>query len=370
MCQSAYIHVPFCKDICAYCDFTRCRYHAGLADRWGSCIEKEIKEKLAAARLRTLYIGGGTPSALSLLQLERLLKAVHPYLSEVEEFTIEANPDSFTPDKIALCKKYGVNRVSLGVQTLQPKLLQSIHRQHTAEEVLKRLQQIKAGGISNISIDLIYGLPNQTMAQWIQDLSTCVTQLDVQHISLYSLTIEEHSEFGRKNIQPMEEDLEADMYEYAVAYLKEAGFEHYEISNFAKEGKRSQHNMTYWQYDDFIGIGMGASGKRQHCRYDNTKNMQTYFTKGASPEQFPLTIEQESFEMVMMSLRTKDGVNLKTFKQRYGQHLGQLYPQTISTCIQRGELIESKGFLSASEKGMMVLNEILVAMLEESEKNA
>lgn len=358
--HACYIHVPFCRDICAYCDFTRCRYHKGLADKWLIAIQKEIQEKLCDSKLHTIYIGGGTPSALSLQQLEKLLKCLLPYSDHVTEYTIEANVESFDDDKIKLCKTYGVNRVSLGVQTLQPVLLDEIHRHHSLVDVRNRIQAIHACGIDNISVDLIYGLPKQSFAMWKEDLQEIVKTLDVQHISLYALTIEEHSEFGRKHVKNIDAAIEADMYEYAISFLKGHGFIHYEISNFAKSGCVSQHNMAYWRYDDFYGIGCGASGKYAHCRYDNTKNLQTYIEHGSSPNTIMLTIEDEMFEMIMMGLRTSAGVDMYAFQERYGVHILEHYHMAIQKHKNAGLLEISDSCLTATYQGMLLLNDILL----------
>lgn len=363
MCKSAYLHVPFCKDICAYCDFTRCRYHAGLAEKWLITMEKEIQSKLKEVTLDTFYIGGGTPSALTYEQLARLLAMLQPYTKDCIEFTMEANVDSLDMEKIKLCKANHVNRISLGVQSLQPELLKRMHRHHTKADVVKSINDIHQAGIHNISIDLIYGLPSQTMELWKADLQEIVENFDIQHISLYALTIEEHSEFGRQQVKNIDEDIEADMYEFAVTFLQQHGFEHYEISNFAKDRMYSKHNMAYWDYCDFIGLGMGASGKEGHQRYDNTRNMQTYFEKGASPDIILLNKTDEMFENIMMSLRTKKGLDLQLFENRYHTTLMQQYKQTLDPLLKRQLLVEKNGFLHATEKGMEILNEILLDFL-------
>lgn len=366
MCKSAYVHVPFCKDICSYCDFTRCRYHEGLANQWLCVIEQEIKEKLNGIDLHTLYLGGGTPSALTLTQLTQLLNCLSPYTACIEEYTMEANIESFDNEKIKLARAFGVNRISLGVQSLQPSLLKLIHRHHQREDVFACIERIHQHGIHNISIDMIYGLPSQTMQMWKDDLQDIIKHGCISHISLYALTIEEHSEFGRKGIVNIDEDIEADMYEYAVDFLKQQGFVHYEISSFAKPGMESRHNLTYWRYDDFIGIGLGASGKQRHVRYDNTKNMQVYFEHGASPQEISLTKEDEMFEMIMMSLRTSKGLNRHLFQKRYGVEIAQRYPQTIQRYLEKGMLCMEEGFLRVNEAGMELLHDILVSFMEES----
>ena len=364
MCKATYIHVPFCRSICAYCDFFRCGYNPMLANRWLQVIIDEIKCRLQKD-LKTIYIGGGTPSALQEEQLERLLQALYPYSSQCEEYTIESNIESLSDKKLTLMNRYGVNRISLGVQTLQPSLLKTIRRSHQASDVYTCINRIHQHGIHNISIDLIYGLPGQTLAMWQQDLKTIVDTFDIQHISLYALTIEPNSEFGRKGVQNIDDEVEADMYEYAIRFLEANGFHQYEISNFAKEDKASKHNQYYWRYDDFYGIGCGASGKEHHQRYDNTKNLQEYIEKGASPTYIPLTKQDEMFEMIMMSLRMKKGLDLNHFEDIFGVSIFSIYQAIIDQKVQQGLLCIENNHLFASEHGYPILHEILLDFLPE-----
>lgn len=364
MAAACYLHVPFCRHICAYCDFTRCVYHEELAQKWLRAVKAEIEEKLTHP-LTTMYLGGGTPSALSYAQLEELLQALFPYTAGCREFTMEANIDSLTEEKIRLCRCYGVDRISLGVQSLQPHLLQRMERTHTKEEVFAKIAQVRAGGISNISVDLIYGLPQQTLDMWKQDLRELLAHAPISHISLYALTIEEHSKFGRSGVKNIEAQLEEDMYEYAQTYLEEQGFLQYEISNFAKAGMQSQHNRMYWTYEDFYGIGCGASGKEQHVRYDNTGNLHTYLTKGSSSHYISLTKKEEMFEMVMMNLRLKEGMSLKVFEQRFREDFSTVYADALNEQVQKGMLKVEDGYVRATKRGYPLLHDILIAFMED-----
>ena len=363
-CKACYVHVPFCQTICAYCDFTRCGYHKGLADKWLTAVEQEIEEKLQGS-LETLYLGGGTPTALTLPQLEKLLQVLQPYSSTCKEFTIEANVESFSKDKIALCKRYGVNRVSLGVQSLQPSLLKVIERAHSKEDILHVLQDLHEAGIHNISIDLMYGLPTQTMQMWQEDLQEVVSSFPISHISLYALTIEKNAKFGRNQVQPADAGLEADMYEYAIDFLTSHGFVQYEISSFAKDGKESMHNKMYWTYEDFYGIGCGASGKQHHIRYDNTKSLQTYLTTGSSPTQTPLSKEEEMFELLMMNLRLRKGMSLQHFYDMFHVDFTQYYAKPLQRMLDQNMLAITEGYVYASEKGYPLLHEILMEFMDE-----
>lgn len=359
--KACYIHVPFCNKICAYCDFMRCVYQKQLADKWLDRICEDIQCQLSND-VETIYIGGGTPSALSYKQLDRLLTSIEPYTDKVKEYTIEANPDSLDEKKIQLLHERGIHRISLGVQTFQGDLQDIIHRYHTVSEIQTIIDVLHKYEIHNISIDLMYGLPSQSMKKWQEDLAIAAN-LPIQHISLYALTIEEHSQFGRENIQPMEANLEADMYEYAISYLDKQGFQQYEISNFAKAGYESNHNIMYWRYEDFLGIGCGASGKENHNRYDNTKNLHTYITKGAMPHYIPLDKEDEVFETLMMSLRMKQGLYLPDFEKRFGCIFNKTYQIPLKKHLDLNNLVIDQKYLRTTYQGMLLLNDILVDFL-------
>lgn len=362
MCKAAYLHVPFCQDICAYCDFFRCRYHVGLAEKWLAAIAKELTIKKLSP-LTTMYIGGGTPSALQPQQLETLLSLLVPYTKEVNEYTIEANVESLTDEKLDICQRYGVNRISLGVQSLQPSLLNQMHRHHTSEDVLACIKRIHAHGIHNISIDMIYGLPKQSLAMWEEDLHTIVSSFPIQHISLYGLTIEPHSKFGRQGIQNIDEDIEADMYDLAITLLQQYGFQQYEISNFAKPKYASLHNQVYWRYEDFYGIGCGASGKDKRGRYENTSNLETYLQQGASSVYEKLDTKAQMFEMIMMSLRMKQGISRQAFFERFGKDISEVYGSIIEKQKEKGLLLVDEEKIWASERGFHLLNDVLVEFL-------
>lgn len=359
--KALYVHVPFCDHICAYCDFMRCGYYEPLAKKWLNALEQELSEKNTEL-CRTVYIGGGTPSALSAELLQRLLELLQPYLNSCEEATIEVNADSFTDDKLALCRKYGINRISMGAQSFQDELLRIIDRKADYETVRNAVMRIHEQGIHDISLDLMYGLPTQTMQMWEDDLSKAVS-LPITHLSLYALTIEAHSRFGRDQIEPCDPDTEADFYEKAIAYLNTHGFEHYEISNFARNQHYAKHNLMYWHYEDFFGIGCGASGKLDHMRYDNTRNLHTYITKGACPDKHMLTKQDEMFETVMMGLRLKTGIDKQMFYERFHEDIHMIFESAIIKHVRLGNLIEDEKRLYTTYHGMLILHDILVDFL-------
>ena len=323
-----YIHVPFCNGICYYCDFARRICDEKLADKWLDRLEREIEEN-CHDQYETIYIGGGTPSCLSLKQSERLLRFIYPYASKAIEYTIEANPESLDSGKISLYKQYGVNRISLGVQSSNDILLRTLNRAHDFNTVKNKIRLLKDNSLTNISIDLMYSLPGQDM-DILKNTLEDILKLDVPHLSLYSLTIEENSVFGKKGISSLDEDVEADMYELIDKVLNDNGYIHYEVSNFAKKDYESKHNMGYWKYEDFLGLSVGASGKIGNNRYTNTRDLNTYLSSdNIRIENLYLDKKEMMFENIMMSLRTIYGLNIKEFEAKYGVNIRETYKKGL-----------------------------------------
>ncbi|WP_294731549.1 radical SAM family heme chaperone HemW [uncultured Faecalibaculum sp.] len=340
---SAYVHVPFCHGICAYCAF----YRQVSQDRsaWLQQICQQIRET-DIGHLDTLYFGGGTPSILTEAEFDELRRL---FPKDVPEFTLECNPEDVTPQKAAFWRSRGVNRVSMGVQTFDDRRLKAIGRRHTGEQALGAVKTLQEAGITNLSIDLIFGLPGQTLADVQRDVNRFLS-LDLPHLSIYSLQIEPDSVFGRRGVQPCDEDLEADMYEWIVRRLKEAGYEHYEISSFAKPGWYSRHNLAYWQDRDFYGFGPGASGREQGERYHMDQ----------AGKRIPDETDA-AFEALMMGLRTQFGVDLEAYISRYGTDPRQEHAPVIRKYAPHFQ--EQDGRLFLGEAGREILNTILVEML-------
>ena len=364
--KALYVHVPFCQSICAYCDFTRVGYHDGLVEQWLIALEKELNSKQINPKLETLYIGGGTPTCLNAEQLKHLLSLLEPYTKEIKEYTIEVNPETMDDEKIQICKQYGINRMSIGLQSIEPKLLKLMNRHHDWKMVKELVEKLRKQGIDNLSLDCMYSLPFQTMEHLLNTLNALI-DLKVPHISLYSLTIEENSEFKRKNLDKLDDETEAEMYFKACEVLENAGYKQYEISNFALDDRRSLHNQVYWHYDDFYGISIGASGKENHQRYDNTCNFNDYFRGQWLKETIELSLEDEMFEMVMMNLRLKEGISMERFYQHFQRDLYEVYQKSINQGIEKGWLMFKEGYLLATEKGYPILNTVLELFLDEDE---
>jgi len=326
---SAYVHIPFCTQICYYCDFSKVFIKNQPVDSYLEHLLQEF-HSYDIQKLRTLYIGGGTPTALSAPQLEVLLDGLTKSLdlSVLEELTIEANPGDLDEDKIAVLKNSAVNRVSLGVQTFDDKMLKKIGRSHLEKDIYENIDRLKLAGFDNISIDLIYALPGQTMDQ-VKDNVAKAIALDIPHMSLYSLIIENHTVFMnrmRRGKLPLpKEEVEAEMFEYIIAELESAGFEHYEISNFSKPGFESRHNLMYWDNAEYYGIGAGASGYVNGVRYKNHGPIRHYLKAveegNARINEEHLSLREQMEEEMFLGLRKKTGVSKARFEEK-GLFLG------------------------------------------------
>ena len=357
-----YLHVPFCRTICSYCDFCHGVYSEELADKWLQSLSVEIQHTGINPHLKTIYVGGGTPTSLSYAQLERLLSMLDPYASQVEEYTIEVNPETLDDGKADLLKAHGIHRASVGFQSSSPALLEKMGRHHDMADMATAVQRLRHAGITDLSLDLMYSLPSQTMDDLQQSLQDALS-LQPEHLSLYSLTIEPNSVFGRKGYEHLSDDMEADMYEWICRTLPSYGFHQYEISNFARGPHESMHNKAYWNYRDFYGISMGASGKQGLLRYDHTCLMNEYLKDPCARKEIPLSRKDAMFEMVMMGLRLKKGMSLSLFAETFGTSFEDVFGRPASQQIAKGLLQYDGDCIKASERGYEILNTILVEFL-------
>ncbi|MCY7168303.1 coproporphyrinogen III oxidase [Streptococcus sp. HMSC10A01] len=359
---SAYVHIPFCTQICYYCDFSKVFIKNQPVD---SYLEHLIEEyhSYDIQKLRTLYIGGGTPTALSAPQLAFLLEKLTDKLdlSYLEELTIEANPGDLDQEKIAVLKDSPVNRVSLGVQTFNDRMLKQIGRSHLEKDIYENIANLKKAGFDNISIDLIYALPKQTM----EDVKTNVAKaiaLDIPHMSLYSLILENHTVFMnrmRRGKLPLpKEDLEAEMFEYIIAELEKAGFEHYEISNFSKLGFESRHNLMYWDNAEYYGIGAGASGYVDGVRYKNHGPIRHYLQAveagNTRVQEEVLTLKEKMEEEMFLGLRKKSGVSKKRFEEKFGISFEDQYGAVVSELTEQGLLVPDRDIVRMTKQGLFL----------------
>ncbi|MFS9101801.1 radical SAM family heme chaperone HemW [Streptococcus australis] len=360
--SSAYVHIPFCTQICYYCDFSKVFIKNQPVDAYLEHLIQETRS-YEIGKLRTLYIGGGTPTALSAQQLAYLLTELPKVmdLSEVEEFTIEANPGDLDPDKIAVLKDSQVNRVSLGVQTFDNKMLKRIGRSHQEQDIYDNIRHLKQAGFDNISVDLIYALPGQTMDQVKENVAKAIN-LDIPHMSLYSLILENHTVFMnrmRRGKLPLpKEELEAEMFEYIIEELEKAGFEHYEISNFSKPGFESRHNLVYWDNAEYYGLGAGASGYVDGIRYKNHGPIRHYLEaveagKARITEEH-LTLEEKMEEELFLGLRKKNGVSKARFEEKFGVSFDQRYGQVVANLTEQGLLVPDDKQVRMTKRGLFL----------------
>lgn len=366
MPKALYVHVPFCQEICGYCDFVRVKVNHGLIEQYLYGLYQELKA-IPQQTYETVYIGGGTPSSLNMSELQSLLEMLAPYAKGCKEYTMEINPESLDPEKAKLIRSYGIKRVSLGVQSFQEDELKQMGRQHDYAMIHESVRILNEADINNISIDLIYALPNQTLEKWEDNLNQAL-QLDIQHISLYALTIEKNSAFGRQKIKPADPELEALMYEMAIRKCAEKGFERYEISSFTQHHP-SNHNINYWKYEDYIGIGPGAVSKYQSRRIENTANVRAYAQGKPVGQIIELSHEDLMFETIMMGLRMKAGIDLEDFQERYGVDLMDHYKAVVSPFIESKTLFVEDNRLKCNEESMLVLHDILVEFLPDTPAN-
>ena len=359
---SAYVHIPFCTQICYYCDFSKVFIKNQPVDSYLEHLLEEFRS-YDIQKLRTLYIGGGTPTALSAPQLEVLLDGLTKNLdlSVLEELTIEANPGDLDADKIAVLKNSAVNRVSLGVQTFDNKMLKKIGRSHLEQDIYENIDRLKLAGFHNVSIDLIYALPGQTMDQVKENVAKAIG-LDIPHMSLYSLILENHTVFMnrmRRGKLPLpKEELEAEMFEYIITELERAGFEHYEISNFSKTGFESRHNLMYWDNAEYYGIGAGASGYVNGVRYKNHGPIRHYLSAveegNARITEEHLSQKEQMEEEMFLGLRKKSGVSMIRFEEKFQCSFDGLYGEIVRDLIQQGLMQVDGDRVRMTKKGLFL----------------
>lgn len=377
---SAYIHIPFCEHICYYCDFNKVFLEGQPVDEYIQSLLTEMrltKERYPSTDTKTIYIGGGTPTSLSAEQLAVLLKGVRELLpfDDKNEFTVEANPGDLTQEKLHVMKEYGVNRLSMGVQTFDNQLLKKIGRKHTAEDVYETMKLLEKEDFLNVSIDLIYALPGQTLDGFRDTLKRAI-ELDLPHYSLYSLILENKTMFmnwvRQGRLQLPDQEVEAQMFEETIVAMEKAGRHQYEVSNFSLKGQESQHNLVYWNNEHYYGFGAGASGYLGHTRYRNHGPIQHYL-EPLKEHQLPtveiehLTVNNQIEEELFLGLRKMSGVSKIHFKEKFGLSLDQVYKKVIPALVQKGLLLENESHIQLTEQGLFLGNDVFEAFLIDKE---
>ena len=372
---SLYIHIPFCAQKCLYCDFPSFARKDHLRKAYIEALNKEIislREKHNNLEINTIFIGGGTPSVLEADELECLLKEVAKLnMAKDIEYSMECNPGNLTEEKLEVMKKYGVNRISMGLQAKQDNLLKGLGRIHNYKTFKENFLLAKKVGFNNINVDLMFGLPNQRLNEWEETLREIIS-LEPAHISAYSLIIEEGTAFynlyeNDKLKLPTEEE-ERKMYHLAKKILEENGFNQYEISNYAKEGKECRHNLAYWNMDNWIGVGSAAASYINGKRIKNINSVEEYINsineKGEAVEEIINNSKNDNMEEFMfMGLRKINGIDENEFKKRFSMNINDVYGEILNKYIGEGLLIRESGRIFLSEKGIEISNIIMADFL-------
>jgi oxygen-independent coproporphyrinogen-3 oxidase len=375
-----YIHIPFCKQACHYCDFhfsTNLSRKSALVD--ALCAEIRLqKDYLPTKVLKTIYLGGGTPSLLTEPELQQLFDTIHSHFTletgpdgEPAEITLEANPDDLTPEKLTVLRRY-VNRLSIGIQTFDEATLRWMNRAHTATEAEICVRRARQAGFENLSVDLIYGIPNRSPSLWTADLQTMLA-LDVPHLSAYALTIEPDTAFGRwektGKLPPADENLAAEQFEELTQALRAGGYEHYEISNFAKPGHYALHNTAYWQRRPYLGIGPSAHSYNGHSRQYNIANNGRYIAD-ISCSMVPATVEELSTadqvnEYLLTGLRTQWGCSLTELDELLGADFAEKQQRDLTDLYATGWLVRVADRLLLTEAGKLFADRVAATLFVE-----
>jgi len=354
-----YIHIPFCEKICHYCDFCKILYDSDIVNNYLDALEKEIKERYNGEVVNSVYIGGGTPSSLNIYQLDKLLSILSLFnLVDNYEYTIECNVDNINIDKINIFKSYGINRISFGVESFDKDIGNILGREIDEDMIFDNIYMTKKY-FSNINIDLIYGV-NENVNVVKKDIEKFL-QLDIPHISCYALILEEHTKLYIDNYKNINEDIEYEMYNYISDTLIKHGYNHYEVSNYAKNGYESVHNKNYWLNGNYYGFGLGAVSFLDNYRITNTKNMSKYlYGNYISNKVYEDNTMQKENDLIL-GLRLTNGINIKKFNQKYHDNLLDRY--IIKELINSGYLINDNDYLKCNEKYFYIQNIILEKIL-------
>ena len=366
--KSLYVHIPFCAKKCLFCSFAVTVGQAHRTADYLNALQREAQNQPGQV-LKTVYCGGGTPSFLSVGELERLVGFIRDQFIFFDgaEWTIEANPEGMDEAKAAVLKRLGFNRVSLGVQSLNEKYLKYLGRNHNKEKAVAAFGHLRQAGFENINVDLMSSFPGQSTEELAEDVNA-LAGLGAEHVSVYSLTIEENSRFFVKGVRLDEDQLQKEQYLLIVKLLEEAGYRQYEVSNFAKPGFESQHNMNYWDGGDYVGLGVGAHSHRAGVRSWNVSRFMDYLDRldhGRSPreEEEHLSTEKRLIESILFGLRKNQGIDLGLLKDRFSAVLDPARENIVEDCVRKGLLIKEGTLLRTSLEGRLVLDEISARLI-------
>ncbi len=368
-----YIHIPFCVSKCIYCDFNSIVIKSKVVDEYLRAIENEIQSATEKYFFTTVFIGGGTPTVLNEAQLSRLLRLIakHVNVSNLKEYTIEVNPGTLNDEKSLILQNNHVGRISIGIQSFNDKYLKLLGRIHSASEAIDIFTDLREKGFGNISIDLIYGYPGQTLNEWILDLRKCIN-LGPEHISAYCLSYEQGTPIVEMTdsgaLKKLSEEEELKMYELTNDFLCNKGYTHYEISNFAKRDKECQHNTVYWENREYIGIGAGAFSYINGERYCNIKDVREYISSVRSKKKLicfseKLPQKKRASEILIMALRMTSGISKEDFFARSGFDLNELFEKQLNNLTQAGLINFDDERIKLTKKGLSVADSIMMEFM-------
>ena len=356
MVKSAYIHIPFCNNICSYCDFCKLLYNKNFVKKYLDALEKEIINNYKNEILDTIYVGGGTPSYLSVSELNKLFSIIKIFkLSKDYEFTFEVNIEDITEEKLEILKENKVNRLSIGIESFNDKYLKYLGRNYTSD-IIKEKVELAKKYFDNINVDLMYALKNESLDDLEKDIDKIFT-LDIKHISCYSLIIEKNTKLYIDNTKYISDDLDSDMYDLIDKKL-ENKYHRYEVSNYSITSYESRHNLTYWKNNEYYGFGLGAAGYIDNIRYTNTRNLSKYISGSYEGQEEVLTKEDKIKYEFILGLRLTSGINKDNFNKKYGININEI--EIIKKLINKGLLIDDKINIYVPKKYFYVLNDILV----------
>ena len=371
-----YVHIPFCRSKCQYCDFASYAGREEMREAYVDALGTEMLVRgqemaLKHGRPETVYVGGGTPTALNVEQLSSVVALIKSVFGTAAEFTMEVNPGTVDGDLLKKLHEWGVNRLSIGIQSFDNNLLKRLGRIHTAEQAEEAVKLARAAGFDNLSLDLMYGLPGQTMEDLQKSVKKALS-LQPEHISIYGLQVEEGTPFYRDQqagtLNLPDSEVTDDMYDYLTEYLPGQGYRRYEISNYAKPGKESRHNLSYWQDVPYLGLGAAAHSYMDGMRLENVADLDEYISTIKSG-RLPLRSEEDPSEQhhmeefAFLALRTAKGIDKKKFKDIFGKELRSVYGKKINRLVRQGLLKETKKNIALTKEGAKVGNQVFAEFL-------
>lgn len=369
-----YIHIPFCKQKCLYCDFNSYVCSDAQVEDYIKALLKEIRMYGSEHhfKYKTVYFGGGTPTFIHYKHIEAIMKELKPHILKDAEISMECNPGTVNGESLKAYRNMGINRLSMGLQAWQPELQKKLGRIHDTNQFLDNLNEAKRAGFENISLDLMFALPDQSLDMWLETVRN-TAELDIKHMSCYSLKIEEGTPFNRmyeeNKLNLPDEELDREMYHKAVELLDKKGLKQYEISNFAVPGYECKHNLVYWHNEEYLGVGAGSHSKLGSIRFNNFKGLNEYIEKlekGIYPveERIEIDKREDMWETIILALRLNSGLDIKSFNARYSEDFMGFYKDVLGKLIKHGLVLVERDRLLLTELGMDLSNSVFIEFME------